>query len=498
MNETEFIGFRSVLDAIPFGISVLNQNLRIEWANQEIVKYSLRKDSSQMRGKLCYREILGNHKPCNDCPVLLCFRTGRITRMELIADHNGEARSFSVLAIPFKNGDSLMVIEIVRDITYQKMLQDQLNHSNELTKTILDNAPISIFTIDTNGLFTSMNSVMAQKTGLGDHAKDILIGRFNWIKNPYTIKCGLAERIKESLSTGEVVQVWDFPFINYKGDRNLYMNLTGVPLYGTNGKIEGLLCIIEDTTERVKTQALLAQEARMAAVGRLAASIAHNLNNPLATIAANSELSIGLCHSLEETYQQNDKDPWRSLKHYNKVIKAEAFRCTNVINDILKLSRKEGFRLEQLDLNKVLASVIKGINFQKHGIKLVKNLQPDLPSINCDGRALQQVFLNLLNNAIDALASKPHARITIRTRYRHNTVIAEIKDNGMGIPDEIMDNIFEPFFTTKLSTKDLGLGLAFCYEFLKEMGGEMKVKSKAGQGTTFQIVLPTDADGGHN
>ena len=110
-----------------------------------------------MKGKLCYREILGNLKPCTDCPALLCLRTGRITRRELSNDRNGEERSFSVLAIPFKNRGRLDGrIQIAHDITYQKMLQNQLIYSNEFTRRrYFDNAPISIFTIDANGVFTN-------------------------------------------------------------------------------------------------------------------------------------------------------------------------------------------------------------------------------------------------------------------------------------------------------------------------------------------------------
>jgi PAS domain S-box-containing protein len=497
MNKTGFIRFRSILEAIPFGVSVLNHNLEIEWLNKETLRYSVKKDLPLMKGKLCYREILDKKKPCAHCPVLLCFKTGKITRRELIIDLNGEKRIFSVLAIPFKNtatDNHLMVIELVHDITYQKMMEDQLRHANKFTKTILDNVPISIFTIDTNGIFTSMNSVMAQQTGLGDQANDVLIGRFNWISNPYTIKCGLADSIKKSLKSGDIVQVWDFPFVNYRGDRNFYMNFKGVPLYGKNGKIDGLLCIIEDTTERAKTQALLSQEAKMAAVGRLAASIAHNLNNPLATISAYSELAMALCQSFKETYNENGL--WGNLRDYHKTIKKEAFRCTTIINDMLKLSRKEGFKLEHLDLNDLLDSLLKGIDFKKYRITFVKKLEPSLPHITCDGWALQQVFLNLINNAIDALESKPHAKITIKTSRRNAIAITEIEDNGIGIPQEIMDKMFEPFFTTKLSKKDLGLGLTFCYEFLKEMGGKIKVQSKPGIGTTFKIILPLYLGGG--
>ena len=490
MHRSGLINFRSILQAVPFAVIVLNRKLEIEWINKEAIRFAGKKNLSEMKGGPCYQEIFGRKKPCNKCPAIRCISSGKVTRHELTMDINGATRHFLCMAIPFvtsaNNGNS-MVIELAQDITYHKTVKDELRHSNELTRSILDNAPISIFTLDTNGVFTSMNSVMAQQTGLGERAKELLIGRFNWLDNPYTIKCGLADLIRTSLRTGEIVEVWDFPFITYRGDKNFFMNFKGVPLYGANGKIEGLLCIIEDTTERAKTQALLAQEAKMAAVGRMAASIAHNLNNPLATISANAELAMALCDSLQD---RGNGGKWGDLKDYHKVIKGEAFRCTDIINDMLKLSRKEGFIWERLNLNKLLSEVIEGLDLGQHQIKLLKALQPDLPQVECDGWALEQVFLNLLNNAIDALQSKPRAQISVRTRSGKNSVNVEISDNGIGIPSEIMEKIFEPFFTTKTSRKDLGLGLTFCYEFLREMGGTMNVKSKPGHGTTFRVMLP--------
>ncbi|MBP1747556.1 MAG: hypothetical protein H6Q52_95 [Deltaproteobacteria bacterium] len=493
MNKSGLINFRSILETVPFGVLVLNHNLQIVWINKETIRFAEKKNLSAMKGRLCYQVIFSRNKPCDRCPALRCINTGEVTRRELTMDFKGTPRHFLTMAIPFTNSAANggpMIIELAQDITYHKKVKDQLRHSNELTRTILDNAPISIFTIDINGVFTSMNSVMAQQTGLGDRAGDLLIGRFSWIDNPYTIKCGLADRIRNSLRTGEIVEVWDFPFITYRGDKNFLMNFKGIPLYGADGTIEGLLCIIEDTTERAKTQALLAQEAKMAAVGRLAASIAHNLNNPLATISANAELAMALCDSLE-AYGYGGR--WSHLRDYHKAIKGQAFRCTDIINDMLKLSRKEGFKWEKLDLNRILSEVIGGLDLKKHRIKLLKVLRPDLPQIECDGWALQQVFLNLLNNAIDALESRPRAQISVKTQCSRNTATVEISDNGIGIPHEIMEKIFEPFFTTKLSKKDLGLGLTFCYEFLREMGGEMKVKSKPGHGTTFRITLPVRA-----
>jgi two-component system, NtrC family, sensor kinase len=497
MGKMTTIDFESVLDAMPFGIFILNRNLEIQWVNRSALRHSTEKDHSRLKGRHCYVQNLRQDRPCDNCPAQTTFETGRVTHRELTIELDGVDRCFQVIAAPLERkgtkGASL-VIEMVRDITGQKMIQEKPLHSNELNKIVADNAPISIFTIDVNGVFTSINPAMARQSGLGDNAEEILIGRFNWIDNPYTMKCGLSDYIRKALSGREIVRLWDFPFITYGGDRTFFMNFTGVPLSRADGKTYGLLCIIEDTTERVKAQALLAQEAKMAAVGRLAASIAHNLNNPLATITANSELALIAYRRYSDNDYCGEDLLWKDVAAYLGIVNKAAYRCTNIIADMLKLSRKDGLVLDKININKVLDGICDEIDFKKHKIQVTRNLSADLPEIMCDGRALQQVFLNLLNNAVDALESKPRGRISMRTEYHHGTVTVKIGDNGMGIPGEIMDKIFEPFFTTKTSKKDLGLGLALCYEFLREMGGKIKVKSKPAKGTTFLISLPVNAD----
>ncbi len=120
-------------------------------------------------------------------------------------------------------------------------------------QAIIENAPVAIFTLDKKGRFTSVNPALAELSGLGDRAAEKLLG-FNWLTNSFTIKSGLAKHIRKGLK-GEPFQLWDFPFITYKGDRSIYMDFKGVPLRGRTGDIDGLLCIIEETTDRVKTRA---------------------------------------------------------------------------------------------------------------------------------------------------------------------------------------------------------------------------------------------------
>jgi len=376
------------------------------------------------------------------------------------------------------------VIGTLLDITERKKVEDELKRLNEFNKAIIDNAPVAIFTLDKNGVFTSVNPALAKLSGLDEDAEKKLLG-FNWLKNPYTINSGLAEYIKRGLN-GESFYLWDFPFVTYKGDRSLYMDFKGVPLFGKDGSVEGLLCIIEETTERVKTRAKFMQEVKMATLGRLVAGIAHDLNNPLATLVAYAELASS---SIDSLLQNNiNKIELEDLKANIDIILEQAFCCKNAINDLLNITKKNGLESIPIDLNSLIEETIK--SSVPDNIVLIKKFQPSLPLAVGDINAIRQVFKNIIKNAVDAVEDRIDAAIIIKTSLMDEDISIEISDNGIGIPDSIIDKIFEPFFTTKEAKKGIGLGLSICKELLDVMGGKISVKSTPRKGTTFFIKLP--------
>lgn len=229
------------------------------------------------------------------------------------------------------------VMGTLLDITERKRAEDAIHRLNEFKTTLIENAPIGICTLNNEGEFTSVNAALNSLFGFGTGDQEKLIGQ-NWLKHSYAIKFGLTEYISKGLQ-GEPFRLSDFPYTTYQGDRNFYMDFRGVPLRGKSGDIEGLLCIIEETTDRVTTRAKLMQEAKMSAVGRLAAGVAHELNNPLATLVAHSELARRCLASLKEV---GDQDLLlRDLKTYLEIVEAQAFRCKSITNDILSLPWRE-------------------------------------------------------------------------------------------------------------------------------------------------------------
>ena len=224
----------------------------------------------------------------------------------------------------------------------------------------------------------------------------------------------------------------------------------------------------------------------MAAVGRLAAGVVHEINNPLATISACAE-------ALEQRAEEgafDGSDAAEDLNEYLGLIKSEAFRCKSITTGLLDFSRLRTGDRHPLDLAEIIRSSANLVSHQKQRdqIKIEIDVADDLPTVNADGGQLQQAIIALATNAIDAMPDG--GILTFRAFAEPRRIAIEIEDTGIGIPTEDMSKVFEPFFTTKEVGKGTGLGLAVCYGIVTDHGGRLSVRSTVGKGTTFTIFLP--------
>ena len=488
-QQIDFRTARSILDLLPMGLYVLNRERNIQWVNKRALHWFQKGNILHYSEMCCYKEVFKRKRPCRDCPVLKTLKSGRMEYTEIKSEYEGESKYYYVTATPLKkeHGDKeTLIIETVQDITNYKKAEEDLRHLNDFNTAIIDNAPVAIFTIDRTGKFISVNPALATLSGLGAEAEEKLLG-FNWIENPYTIRCGLADCIKKGLE-GEPFELWDFPFTTYKGDRGHYIHFRGVPLKAKDGKVEGLLCIIEDTSEKVMARIQSIQDAKVSVIGRLMTGVAHELNNPLAAIAANSELACELFLNVKDGMV--DKAEIEELREHLEVIEEQAFRCKNIIKDMIDITKKEDFEVHEVDLHVLLNELLGVLNLKKLKIRLINEIADELPHVKGDISALKQCFLNILHNATDALEGREGATIRMGAWIAGDFVRVEIEDNGIGIHDGLVDKIFEPFFSTKDTGKGIGLGLTLCYEFLKRMGARIEVESKLGRGSLFIITLP--------
>ena len=238
---------------------------------------------------------------------------------------------------------------------------------------------------------------------------------------------------------------------------------------------------LEMTVETLKTtQAQLIQSEKLSGIGEFVAGVAHELNNPLTSVMGFSELLA-----------QADGNPQH--KRHLDMIHKSALRCQKIVQSLLSFARRHQPERKVVCLNRLVEGALEILNYQLRtsNIEVTTSLDPDLPQAMVDPHQVQQVFLNLINNARQAIeAHQPKGRIKITTTASGPQVRVTIQDNGPGIPPESLSKIFDPFFTTKEVGKGTGLGLSLCYGIIKEHGGTITPRSKPGEGATFIIELP--------
>ena len=248
-------------------------------------------------------------------------------------------------------------------------------------------------------------------------------------------------------------------------------------------QIDRVVVVVRDVTEQRWLEASLLQSEKLAAIGTLAAGVAHEINNPMTVISANAQI-------LREEIP-SDHAYYSSIQ----LIDRAAERASKVVRNLLNVSRSEDFEFVPTDLNASLRDAISlvGPQFTKAQTEVIVALDPDLPPILASPDNLQVVWLNLLLNARDAiLESKAEGRVRVVSRRSADWAVVEISDNGRGMPPEQLRHVFEPFFTTKQPGKGTGLGLFTCYRTVTRHRGEIKLESQPEHGTTFQLLLPID------
>ncbi len=408
------------------------------------------------------------------------FETVRVTR-------NARRLNISLTVSPIRNaaGQVVGASTIARDVTERKRAAEALLRSDTQARAILEAASEGIVIIDQSGVIVSVNRKTEEMFG---YPREALLGQ--------PLELLMPERLR-SRHAGHRAAYFLDPHVRPMGrgldlvarrrDGTEFPVEISLTYVQTENGLQGL-AFVTDITQRQSLERVTRQAERLAALGRLSAGIAHELNNPIGIISSRIEIML-----LDAESQPLPAEVTEDLR----VLHRNAQRVARIAQGLLSFARQSSGERGPVDLNHLVEETLLLIEKQliTNGITIERALAPVLPPVLGDSNALQQVVLNLLTNARDALAGG--GKIAVETSVipgRPVEARLTVRDTGAGIPPELLPKIFDPFFTTK--SEGTGLGLSISYGIVRDHQGTVDVQSQPGQGTTFILTFPTIAEGG--
>lgn len=359
----------------------------------------------------------------------------------------------------------------------------EIDEQRRFTEKIIDSLPVGLYVIDRAYRIQAWNR--KRETGLQGVSREQAIGRtiFEILhRQPAEL---LRDEFESVFDSAEMQQ---FTMQSTSGGERRTYRISKIPMRLEGAEVSHVITVGEDITDWQKSQEGFAQAEKLAAVGTLAAGVMHELNNPLATIAACAE---GLALGTREPQGTGD-DQRRDLVESLELIQREVHRCRVIIDGLLEFSRPKPTEKVLADINEVVARAVELLRHHPRFSRVVIGFErgANLPSVLASEEQLTEVFLALLLNAADAMNAEGVATLRTRAHEASDRVIAEVIDHGAGIRESDQPKIFEPFYTTKPRHLGTGLGLAMCYSVISEHGGDIEVESAPGEGSVFRVLLP--------
>jgi PAS domain S-box-containing protein len=353
----------------------------------------------------------------------------------------------------------------------------ELERAYQFRENIIENSPDAIVCIRKGGEIIIFNSAAEKLLG---YRKEEVIGKLN-IVNVYPP--GIAKKMMRDLrshefgGTGTLQKTEAVVLDKYGHEIPTY--LSAAILY-EDGRETGSVGILTDLREQKELEKQLFRSEKLSSLGKLSAGIAHEINQPLTGV-------LTFAHLLLKKFK-GDEQTKRDLE----TIVRETTRIRGIVQGILDFARKTPMQKNPRRIDEILDQTLELVVHQQRffGISLEKEYDPSLPQVVVDSSLMEQVFMNVILNALDAMHGS--GTLTVKTRRRDSWAEVEFSDTGTGMPEEILDKIFDPFFTTKDSSEGMGmgLGLAVSYGIVKNHSGEILVSSQAGKGSVFSIRLP--------
>ena len=369
------------------------------------------------------------------------------------------------------------------DITDRKKMERELKEANDFLMNLIESSVDGIIVTDMKGDILIFNKGAEDLLG---YKSEEVVGKMN-IRSIY--QPGVAKEVMEKLRSpdfGGVGKLTSFPIFHRRKDGELIEgDLSASLIYDEKGNEIASVGIFKDLRERLRIerelremQQALLQSEKLAAMGRLTSQIAHELNNPI----------YGIMNTLE--LLKTEIPPESKRRRILELSLSEIQRLSEMLRNMLSFSKPEEEKRRPIKIDELIEGILLVMEKQmkESNIQVETSFDPDIPEVMASTNQMRQVMLNIFKNAKEAMPKG--GTLTVRTAREGNKVLIHIQDTGIGIPEEIRDKIFEAFFTTKQKVKGVGLGLSVCYGIIKDHGGEIKVESEEGKGTTFTISLP--------
>ena len=476
--------YQNLFEQVPCIISVQNRDYRLLRYNRE---FSERFDPKP--GDYCFSAYKGRIEKCRTCPVEKTFEDGLSHYSEETGVNKDGTRTYWIVRTsPIRDdvGNIVAAMEMSIDISRSKQLEEKLAESEKQYYAVFNNIPNPVFVLDINTLVI-LDCNQSVRFVYGYAKNEIIAKSFLELfsedeREHYAFKLQTASvlnRVKHIHKTG----------------KTLFVNIRISPSEYRGKKV--LLLTTGDDTKRLEAEQQIIQASKMATLGEMATGVAHELNQPLSVIKTASNFFMK---------KIKRKEPIKDeiLFTLSREIDSHVDRATRIINHMRLFGRKSEMTLGKVQVNDILKSAFEIFSQQLkvRGIVVAWDLDPDIPPVLADPGRLEQVFINLLLNARDAIEEKcdplqfvkDMGQITLKTSADEKQVTITVSDTGMGIPPDKLEKIFEPFFTSKKVGKGTGLGLSISYSFIKECQGDIRAVNNEDRGSTFIISFPRAPD----
>jgi PAS domain S-box-containing protein len=456
-------------------------------AHNEIMAKKLNLTSGKLAGSCVYDLLPGETASFRKQKVAEVMDTGNPLRFE---DCQSDLifQQHSLYPIKDAEGNTYRLAIFVHDITQQKQGEIALRESEKMYRTLLSASPQGILILDIKRMITNISDITVEIFGAA--GTNEIIGRdfFSLIpdKEYGSIKSILSKTLSEGLVQNEEVT------LEKRNGAPFVSEISATLIQGEDGKPKAYMLIIRDISQRKMMEQQLIRSERMISLGEMASGMAHEINQPLLSIQFGIE-------NLLNKIRQSDAVDTKYLARKAESIFGDISRINHIIDHVRAFSKDQEYILASFDVNESIKNAISMISqqFKQHEIKLQLDLKKDPGLVYGNTYKLEQVILNLLSNARDAVKQKASVRhtdyekkVTVRSLQDDLRIIIEVEDNGVGIDNVDTDKLFLPFFTNKDKGKGTGLGLPISFEIINDFNGTIDFDSIPGTGTIFRIQLP--------